>query len=215
MSIFGEFDMKKFWLTFTALVIVLIGLGFLRTSSFKEKEQNAIAELQASQSPSSVRFFQGVSDSISFISLGIPAIFLITGMVKKNRDYARKGLMILLSIALAGAISATIKRTVKEPRPYEVDSRITQWSAGGSNSFPSGHTAEVSAAALAFSLILFRTPVIIVLSVIWALLMMLSRIILGVHNFTDILGGFVVGCLGLLIMHTIFKRFQKGSTRST
>ncbi len=207
--------MKKFWLTFTVLVVVLLGLGFLRISSFKEKEQNVIAALQASQSPSSIRFFQVVSDSISFISLGIPAIFLITGLVKKNRDYARKGLMILLSIALAGSVCATIKRTVKEPRPYEVDSRITQWSVGGSNSFPSGHTAEVSAAALAFSLILFRTPVIIVLSVIWALLMMLSRIILGVHNFTDILGGFVAGCLGLLIMHSIFERYEKHKREKT
>ena len=207
--------MKKFWLTFTVLVVVLIGLGFLRISSFKEKEQNVIAALQASQSPSSIRFFQVVSDSISFISLGIPAVFLITGLVKKNRDYARKGLMILLSIALAGSVCATIKRTVKEPRPYEVDSRIKQWSVGGSNSFPSGHTAEVSAAALAFSLILFRTPVIIVLSVIWALLMMLSRIILGVHNFTDILGGFVAGCLGLLIMHSIFERYEKHKREKT
>lgn len=207
--------MKKFWLTFTVLVVVLLGLGFLRISSFKEKEQNVIAALQASQSPSSIRFFQVVSDSISFISLGIPAIFLITGLVKKNRDYARKGLMILLSIALAGSVCATIKRTVKEPRPYEVDSRITQWSVGGSNSFPSGHTAEVSAAALAFSLILFRTPVIIVLSVIWALLMMLSRIILGVHNFTDILGGFVVGCLGLLITYTLFERYEKHKREKT
>lgn len=206
---------KKFWLTFGVLVIVLIGLGFLRISSFKEKEQNVIAALQASQSPSSIRFFQVVSDSISFISLGIPAIFLITGLVKKNRDYAMKGLMILLSIALAGSICATIKRTVKEPRPYEVDSRITQWSVGGSNSFPSGHTAEVSAAALAFSFILFRTPVSIVLSLIWALLMMLSRIVLGVHNFTDILGGFIVGCLGLLITHTIFERYEKHKQRGS
>ena len=200
---------KKFRALLITLVVVLAGLGLLRNSSFKVTEQDVIAELQSKQTPSSIRFFQVISDSISFISLGIPAIFLLTGLVKRNKELRTKGLIILLGIALAGLISATIKRTFKEPRPYEVDSRITQWSVGGSNSFPSGHTAEVSAAALGFSFILFRTPASIVLSVIWALLMMLSRIVLGVHNFTDIAAGFIVGCLGLLIMQNIFERFSK------
>lgn len=203
---------KKIWILLIALVIVLTGLGVLRTSSFKVTEQNIIADLQAKQSPASIRFFQVISDSISFISLGIPALFLLIGLIKKNNDFKRKGLLILLSIALAGLISATIKRTIKEPRPYEVDNRITQLSVGGSNSFPSGHTAEVSAAALGFSFILFRTPLSIVLSVIWALLMMYSRIVLGVHNFTDIVAGFVVGCMGLLIMQNIFEHFWKKSS---
>ncbi len=204
--------MKKiFWALLFTLVVVLAGLGLLRNSSFKVTEQDVIAELQSKQTASSIRFFQVVSDSISFISLGIPAIFLLTGLIKKNKELRTKGLIILLGIALAGLISATIKRTFKEPRPYEVDSRITQWSVGGSNSFPSGHTAEVSAAALGFSFILFRTPSSIILSVIWALLMMLSRIVLGVHNFTDIAAGFVVGCMGLLIMQNIFERFGKSS----
>ena len=203
---------KKIWILLIALVIVLIGLGFVRTSSFKVTEQNIIADLQAKQSPASIRFFQVISDSISFISLGIPALFLLIGLIKKNNDFKRKGLLILLSIALAGLISATIKRTFKEPRPYEVDSRITQLSVGGSNSFPSGHTAEVSAAALGFSFILFRTPLSILLSVIWALLMMYSRIVLGVHNFTDIIAGFVVGCRGLLMMQNIFERVWKKSS---
>ncbi len=200
---------NKFWLAIILLVVVLAGLAVIRTSPIKQKEHDAIVALQTSQTPASIKFFQVVSNSISFISLGIPAIFLITGLVKKKKEFTRKGLLILLSIALAGTISATIKRTLKEPRPYEVDTRITQLSVGGSNSFPSGHTAEASVAALGFSLILFRTPLSVVLSIIWALFIMLSRIVLGVHNFTDIAAGFVVGCLGLLIMQKIFERFEK------
>lgn len=200
---------KKFWIILFTLVIILIGLGLLRNSTFKVTEQDIIAGLQLRQTPSSIRFFQVVSDSISFISLGIPASFLLIGLIKKNKEFRTKGLIILLSIALAGLISATIKRTFKEPRPYEVDSRISQWSVGGSNSFPSGHTAEVSAAALGFSLVLFRTPLSAVLSIIWALTMMLSRIVLGVHNFTDIAAGFIVGCMGLLIIQNIFERLSR------
>ncbi len=200
---------RKFWPLLVALMILLTGLGWLRVSIFKEKEQNVIAELQAGQSPSSIQFFQTISDYGKYINLGIPALFLVMGLVMRKNDFARKGLLILLAMGLSGIISQSIKRTLKEPRPYEVDSRITQWSVGGSNSFPSGHTAEVTAATLGFTIILFRTPLSILLSVVWALLMMFSRIVLGVHNFTDILGGIVVGCLGILVMQKIFDRLWK------
>ncbi|MBY0434940.1 MAG: phosphatase PAP2 family protein [Cyclobacteriaceae bacterium] len=199
----------KHWLLLSFLIIALTALAFLRTSSFKVEEQNVIASLQASQSEGSITFFQVVSDSISFVSLGIPALFVLFGLIKKRKELTRSGLLILLSIALAGSISAVIKRTLKEPRPYEVDSRIKQLSVGGSNSFPSGHTAEASAAALGFMLILFRNRLSIFLSVIWAGTIMLSRIVLGVHNFTDILAGIVVGSIGLLLMNAIFEKWWK------
>jgi len=196
---------KRFWIQLLALIGIVTALAVYRVSSYKVKEQNVIAELQVHQTPGSIRFFQLVSDSISFISLGIPAVFLVTGLIRKRKIWIRQALIILLGIALGGLISATIKRTIKEPRPYELDSRITQWSVGGSNSFPSGHTVEATAAAIGFSFLLFRTPLSIVLSIAWALLIMFSRIILGVHNFTDILGGMAIGCIGLLVIHRVFK----------
>ena len=198
---------KNSWFRLVALVIIVIGLAFYRVSPNKVKEQNIIAEIQLHQSPVSIRFFQLVSDSISFFSLGIPAIFLVSGLVKKRKIWVRNALIILLGISLGGLISAVLKRTIREPRPYEVDARITQWSVGGSNSFPSGHTVEATAAAIGFSTILFRTPISIGLSVIWALTIMFSRIVLGVHNFTDILGGLAIGCIGLLIVHQVFEKF--------
>jgi undecaprenyl-diphosphatase len=110
-------------------------------------------------------------------------------------------------MSLGGLLARSIKVTVKEPRPYEVDTRIAQLSDGGSNSFPSGHTVEVSAAMMGIALLLYRTPITIALSILWAILMMYSRIVLGVHNFTDIAGGIMVGCIGLLIVQKIFDRF--------
>ena len=197
---------KTFWFRLFALVVVVIVLGLYRVSPNKIKEQNIIVELQLHQSPGSIRFFQVVSDSINYFSLGIPALFLVVGLVRKRKIWVRQALIILLGIALGGLISATLKRTIKEPRPYEVDSRIAQLSVGGSNSFPSGHTVEATAAAIGFSVILFRTPLSIVLSITWALLIMFSRIVLGVHNFTDILAGMAIGCMGLLIIHQLFEQ---------
>lgn len=197
---------KRFWIRFFLLAGIVAALAIYRVSEHKIIEQEIITRLQRVQTPASVRFFQVVSDSISFFSLGIPALILVAGLIHKRKVWVRHALIILLGIALGGLMSATIKRTLKEPRPYEVDKRIAQLSVGGSNSFPSGHTVEATAAAVGFSAILFRTPVSIVLSILWALMIMLSRIVLGVHNFTDILAGAAIGCLGLLIIHHLFEK---------
>lgn len=199
----------KFLPVLLILVAMLASLAFLRVSSFKVIEQNIIAGLQAALPSTGIRIFQIISDTISFISLGIPLVFVIYGLARKKELFVRQGLYVLLSIALAGIISATIKRTIREPRPYEVDARINQYSVGGSNSFPSGHTAEASAAAIGISLILFRHYLAWVILSGWALLIMASRIALGVHNFTDILAGITVGCIGLLIVAKLFERYNK------
>ncbi|GEM_PF-990921 len=196
---------KRFWIQFVLLAAIVTALGFYRVSDNKVQEQNVIVELQLRLTQSSVRSLQFISDSINYISLGIPAIVLATGLILKRKLLIRNALIVLLGIALGGLISATIKRTLKEPRPYEVDKRIAQLSVGGSNSFPSGHTVEATAAVFGFTVLLYRTPLAVVLSVAWALSVMFSRVVLGVHNFTDILGGIAIGCIGFIVIRRLFE----------
>ncbi|NOT76739.1 MAG: phosphatase PAP2 family protein [Cyclobacteriaceae bacterium] len=201
---------RNFWLITGALIILLAALCILRVSPFKLYEQDIIASLQSQQSPTSITFFQIISDYGKYINIGIPAIFLIIGLWLKKKNYTRNALIVLLAMAFSGIIAQSIKRTVKEPRPYEVDSRITQYSVGGSNSFPSGHTAETSVAALGFMILLFGTPRSRAASIPWMIIMMMSRIVLGVHNFTDIIGGFVTACLGLYVVYNLFEKYAPG-----
>lgn len=196
-----------------ALVSILAALLWLRLSPVKLKEQDIMARLQAWQTPLSVRSFQIISDYGKYVNIGVPVVFLVIGLITRKKQFIRNAFIILLSMSLSGIIGQTIKRTFKEPRPYEVDARITQWSVGGSNSFPSGHTAEVTAAMLGFAMILFRTRLAAFLCIVWALIMMLSRIVLGVHNFTDIAGGLVTGCIGFLVIRQIFEYFGNRSVR--
>lgn len=197
--------MSNFWVRLLLLAMIVAALGFYRVSPNKVKEQNIVVELQLQQIPESTAFFQWISRWGTIFNIGVPAIFLFAGLVIKRRQLVRNALIVLLGMALGGGIARTIKVTVKEPRPYEVDSRIMQLGTGGSNSFPSGHTVEVTAAALGSTLLLFRTPLAGIIAGTWALLIMLSRIVLGVHNITDILAGIAVGCIGLLIVSEIFE----------
>ncbi|MBL7866177.1 MAG: hypothetical protein JNK10_14970, partial [Cyclobacteriaceae bacterium] len=125
---------SSFWLILVLLVSLVTALGVYRVSENKTTEQKLIRELQLMQTPASVRFLQLVSDSISYFSLGIPALAIAAGLIRRKKAWVRHALIILLGIALGGSVSAVIKRTVKEPRPYEVDKQIAQLSVGGSNS---------------------------------------------------------------------------------
>lgn len=61
-------------------------------------------------------------------------------------------------------------------------------------SFPSGHSVRAGLiVVLAFHT--FSQPRIIVLFVIWAFLMIFSRVATGVHYFLDVLAGFILGLL--------------------
>lgn len=191
------------------LVTVLFVLAWWRTSSHMDIEYQWIVDLQARLSPASISFFQGVTDYISFISLGIPALFLLTGLIKKKSELTRKGLLVLLCIGLSGLLSYAVKRTTHLPRPWEVDARIIKWSGGTNNSFPSGHTTEATTAALGFYLVLFRTRISLFLGGAWAMLIMFTRIALGVHSFSDILAGIIIGSLGFVLMQDIFQRFSR------
>jgi len=164
-------------------------------------ELDLIAHLQATSTVFSIHFFQFITDFVDVISVGIPVLLLIISFLRQNKSLREKALLILFSVALAGALSNTLKRVVKEPRPYEVDARIAQRSGGGGYGFPSGHAADAVAAATAFTL-LWPEWSIIAAFYCWALIILFSRIYLGVHDPGDIMAGMFLGILSCL---TVFK----------
>jgi undecaprenyl-diphosphatase len=154
-----------------------------------------IAAWQEPENRITVVTFQFISDSISFISFGIPVIVTIVREFQKNANKKQNRLSLLyvvLSIAVGGLISYLMKKTFSEPRPYEVDPRIVQLSVGGGYSLPSGHTTEAFASAMAL-VFLFPRWIAAVPVFSWATLVALSRIYLGVHYPFDIFVGMFIG----------------------
>ncbi len=61
-------------------------------------------------------------------------------------------------------------------------------------SFPSGHSVRAGLiVTLAWNT--FSQPWLVALFVLWAVLMMLSRVATGVHYLLDVIGGFIIGLL--------------------
>ena len=120
---------------------------------------------------------------------GVIWIVLSVGL-KKTR---RVGLLALVSLVFSALIDNVIlKNVVARTRPYEVIDGLTSLvGAQKDYSFPSGHTGSAFAAAV----VMFRglpkkygIPILV-----FACLMGLSRLYVGVHYPSDVLGGALIG----------------------
>lgn len=106
-----------------------------------------------------------------------------------------RGLHAALHMSLVGVVAATLyrllKRWTRRPRPFRTHADITAYIAPLDEfSFPSGHTLH----AVGFTLIaLVWFPWLAPLLVPFALLVALSRVVLGVHYPSDVLAATLIG----------------------
>lgn len=122
---------------------------------------------------------------------------------KKTRPI---GITVLLSLLFDFIlINLTLKGLFSRPRPFVVNELITPLVGGVSpyRSFPSGHSGGSFAAMLALSK--WVPKKVGIPAIILATMVALSRLYVGVHYPTDILGGFVVGLISSFVAYRIVK----------
>ncbi len=114
---------------------------------------------------------------------------------------------LLFSIGLNGLIKGIIDR----PRPYEKYSDITPKNSflGKTHtgaSFPSGHTQSASTFFYTGASIIKKNYLYVVATILVSLVA-ISRLYMGVHYFTDVLVGFLLGGIIVFISNIIFDKF--------
>ena len=112
-------------------------------------------------------------------------------------------------VGLAGVVMEVIKRVVLEPRPYILlHNHLNNRSLStGDYSFPSGHVVVATALALVLWLILPKKWRFI--SIIWILLVAISRVYLGAHSPVDVIAGFSVGLIIFSIVELLPTKLAK------
>lgn len=132
---------------------------------------------------------------------------IITLLILVLKQRKRLAVFLLFSIGGTALMNLLFKLLFQRERPTLWQHLVTE----NSYSFPSGH-AMISS-AIAFSLIAmtwhsrFRW-IGIIFGILYMIIIGFSRLYLGVHFPSDILGGWSVSLLWVVIVHAIFKRFS-------
>ena len=120
------------------------------------------------------------------------------------------------TMLLGGVVDSVVKILVDRPRPSLIDPVAT---AHG-QSFPSGHSMT-SMVGYGVLLIVFLPPgnrrlraILIGAAATLVLLIGFSRLALGVHYITDVLGGFVLGGAWLLASSSAFRIWRRPPPKS-
>lgn len=142
----------------------------------------------------------------------VPLYILLSAFV--FRKYNTTGGIVCLLI-IAAMITATdqtcagiIRPVFGRLRPSSPDNPLSSLLhfvndyRGGRFGFPSCHAANTFALALFLSL-LFKNRLFTIAIISWSLLVSYSRLYLGVHYPSDILGGLLIGALFAILSHSI------------
>lgn len=136
--------------------------------------------------------FSIISFTVALVAILIPLIIFFQGVKRKSMRKIVDAVFILVSLGLSALISGIIKYQVGRPRPFELYFEIEKMASGGTPSFPSGHAADAFSFATALSIV-YPKWFIIVPAYWWAFMVAYSRMYLGVHYFTDVLAGLLIG----------------------
>ncbi|GAS96330.1 phosphoesterase, PA-phosphatase related protein, precursor [Mycolicibacterium canariasense] len=143
-----------------------------------------------------------------------PGVFRVVGaiciVVALFRRQFRVALFLTLSVEASGLLVAALKIAVRRPRPSFDLAYEPSWS------FPSGHALGVMTGVLALTIVAvqmlpgaahhsWRTPVIVAGAVI-VLGIGVGRVVLNVHNPSDVLAGWALGYLWVLACLPVLSR---------
>ncbi len=196
---------QKKWLI--SFLIILTGLN--------ASSQNIDINLLKSINPNNPNsgYWKATSGSTYFISAAVPVFLLTEGLIKKDRFLKIKARNVFTSIVIELIISETIKESINRKRPAETyPGIIFPYKIVSGRSFPSGHTSLAFATAASLS-IQCKKWYVTVPAYIWAASVGYSRMYLGVHYPSDILGGAAVGVGSAYLSEWLSKKLFRQRNR--
>ena len=130
---------------------------------------------------------------------------LFYGLLARRTKVAGSLALVFVAAAIAWGVAQVIKYFYASPRPFLVLPDVNVLFLHGDNdSFPSGHATFVFALATA---LYFYHRQLAYLYFVGAVLIGLSRIIVGIHWPVDILAGYVLGGATSVMIYYLYKRF--------
>lgn len=149
------------------------------------------------------------SASIYPVMVIAPGSLILSGYVNNDKIMMRNGVKTGVAIGLDILLTTGLKYAVNRKRPFDqYPNDIVKRTDASGFSFPSGHTSTAFATATALTLSTKKWYVAVP-SYAYACAVGYSRMRLGVHFPTDVLGGMILGIGSSLLVFQIDKWIQK------
>lgn len=189
------------------LLVSLVSVFIFHCSSFAQNWDINLLEKINPQNPSS-GLWRTTSASVYPVAISLPLGLWIDGKAEKNKITERNAYELVGSVVISSISSQAMKSIFNRERPFEKYNTVYPYKIQSSGSFPSGHTTIAFAVATTVSLE-YKKWYVVVPAYMWAAGVGYSRMYLGEHYPTDVLGGAVTGAGGALLSHWLTKKIFK------
>lgn len=199
----------------TTIAVIAIGFSVLSilVLLFPESsiDRSFSARIQAHRYPALDALMKAVSYPGYTEYAGVMAA-IVAGVFLTFR-YRKEALFVVLTLA-SGIVSSVVKLLVNRPRPSQDIVSVLEKTR--QQSFPSGHT-QFYVVFFGFMIVLMYTLKMLpawlrlsvsIISLLIIFIIPFSRVYLGAHWFTDVLGGFMLGLICLSILSYWYLRKQ-------
>jgi membrane-associated phospholipid phosphatase len=133
-----------------------------------------------------------ISFFATYVNIGLLLTILVISLIRKSKPLRIVFYKMVAVMVIAALMSTMLKSLISRERPFVTYPDIVKLSEAGNSSFPSGHTLEGFAVVMAFSILIPKRKLYIPVF-IWASVVAYSRMALGVHYPSDVLGGMLIG----------------------
>ena len=200
--------MAGFIVKYKPILLSVILVLFTLMANAQNWDINLLKQINLHRDRSLDQLFRIVTDYAAPLAYSIPVFLWLLSIIQKNSKLRTKSGYIISSSILALFISTLVKHVVNRPRPFITYPFIQKITSASSPSFPSGHTSDAFTLAISLSLA-FPKWYVVLPSILWAMAVGYSRMDLGVHYPTDVLGSIVIAGISSLVCFIFLKRKEK------
>lgn len=172
--------------------LVILGLLSFYSAKAQNPDIHLLRKINLNRNTSLDKTFNFATNSAAPVSFTTPIAFWIVGKASHDEKLVEHGVISGTAVVLSLSLSYLTKYTIKRERPYSTYPDIQPYTADNTPSFPSNHTTVAFSTATYLSLA-YPKWYVIVPSYAWASTVGYSRLHLGEHYPSDVIGGAILG----------------------